>query len=99
MTWLRGRLFGVDPQEPEPGNTGGGKTNLNSPKENTLKSEYTNQNSFRNPKVLAEMAMGSIVDKFSWDGGFIMLIISCVLAIFFLSFTWNTHNIKEKIVA
>jgi len=25
MTWLRGWLIAVDPLEPEPGNTGGGK--------------------------------------------------------------------------
>lgn len=47
-------------------------------------------------QVLAEMLMGIIVDRFSWNGGFILLIISSVLAIFFLSFTWNTHNIKER---
>lgn len=50
-------------------------------------------------EVLAEMAMGAIVDKYSWNGGFIMLIVSCVLAIVFLSFTWNTHNIKDKTAA
>lgn len=30
---------------------------MNNTKENTIKSEYANQNSFRNPKVLAEMAI------------------------------------------
>lgn len=43
-------------------------------------------------QVLAEIAMGAIVDKFSWDGGFILLMISSVLAIVFLSFTWNVHD-------
>lgn len=43
-------------------------------------------------QVAAEIAMGAIVDKFSWDGGFIMLMISAVLAIVFLSFTWNVHD-------
>ncbi|MBZ9690174.1 MULTISPECIES: phosphoglycerate transporter protein PgtP [unclassified Clostridium] len=47
-------------------------------------------------QVAAEVAMGAVVDKFSWDGGFILLMISCVLAIFFLSFTWNSHNIAAK---
>lgn len=47
-------------------------------------------------QVLAEAAMGVVVDKYSWNGGFIMLIASCLLAILFLSFTWNTHNIKDK---
>jgi len=50
-------------------------------------------------QVLAEMVMGSVVDNFGWDGGFIMLLISSVLAIFFLAFTWNTHNIKNKVNA
>lgn len=47
-------------------------------------------------QVLAEVAMGAIVDHFSWDGGFIALIICCVLAIIFLAFTWNVHNIKKS---
>ncbi|GAA0078197.1 glycerol-3-phosphate transporter [Clostridium sp. CTA-5] len=47
-------------------------------------------------QVAAEVAMGAVVDKFSWDGGFILLMISSVLAIFFLSFTWNSHNIAAK---
>ncbi|MCG4734666.1 glycerol-3-phosphate transporter, partial [Casaltella massiliensis] len=47
-------------------------------------------------QVLAELAMGMVVDKFNWDGGFIMLIASAILSIVFLSFSWNTHNIKEK---
>ncbi|MBW6410468.1 phosphoglycerate transporter protein PgtP [Clostridium weizhouense] len=47
-------------------------------------------------QVAAEIAMGAVVDKFSWDGGFILLMISSVLAIFFLSFTWNSHNIAAK---
>ncbi|APH19855.1 glycerol-3-phosphate transporter [Clostridium botulinum] len=47
-------------------------------------------------QVLAEVAMGAVVDKFSWNGGFILLMISSVLAIVFLSFTWNTHDRSEK---
>lgn len=43
-------------------------------------------------EVLAEVAMGSIVDKFSWNGGFILLMVSCILSIIFLSFTWNVHD-------
>lgn len=47
-------------------------------------------------QVLAEVAIGAVVDKFSWNGGFIMLISCSILAIIFLSFTWNIHNISEK---
>lgn len=50
-------------------------------------------------QVLAELAIGAVVDHFGWDGGFIMLIICSALSIFFLSFTWNTHNIKDKKMA
>ena len=47
-------------------------------------------------QVLAEVAIGAVVDKFSWSGGFIMLISCSILAIIFLSFTWNIHNTSEK---
>ncbi|ENK1243113.1 glycerol-3-phosphate transporter [Clostridium botulinum] len=50
-------------------------------------------------QVLAEVAMGAVVDKFSWNGGFILLIISSILAIVFLSFTWNIHDRSEEAVA
>ncbi|MBE0229326.1 MFS transporter, partial [Thermoanaerobacterium thermosaccharolyticum] len=50
-------------------------------------------------QVLAEIAMGAVVDKFSWNGGFILLMISSILAIVFLSFTWNVHDRSEDAVA
>jgi MFS transporter, OPA family, glycerol-3-phosphate transporter len=40
--------------------------------------------------VIANVGMGYIVDYCGWKGGFIMLIVSCFLAIFFLALTWNT---------
>lgn len=43
-------------------------------------------------EVLAEASMGGIVDKFSWNGGFIFLMGSCILSIVFLLFTWNVHD-------
>ena len=46
-------------------------------------------------QVFAELAMGIVVDKFSWNGGFILLMISCVLSVVFLSFTWNVHDRSE----
>ncbi|GAA0731970.1 glycerol-3-phosphate transporter [Clostridium oceanicum] len=46
--------------------------------------------------VLAEVLLGTIFDKFGWDGGFMLLIASCVFAIIFLSFTWNVHDRSEK---
>lgn len=50
-------------------------------------------------QVLAEVAMGALIDKFGWNGCFIMLISCSVFAILFLSLTWNTHNIKDKEIA
>ncbi|HBE89515.1 MAG TPA: glycerol-3-phosphate transporter [Elusimicrobia bacterium] len=42
--------------------------------------------------VIAELGMGRIVDKWGWDGGFWMLLVSCALAIILLAFTWRTHH-------
>ncbi|GED15148.1 sn-glycerol-3-phosphate transporter [Aneurinibacillus migulanus] len=45
--------------------------------------------------AFANAAMGYIVDMFGWDGGFVLLVGSCVLAIFFLALTWNTGKAKN----
>lgn len=42
--------------------------------------------------MFANVAMGYIVDHFGWDGGFVILIVACLLAIFFTLLTWR----KEK---
>lgn len=39
--------------------------------------------------TIANIGIGAIVDHYGWNGGFITLIASCFLAIFFLSLTWN----------
>jgi len=46
--------------------------------------------------AFASAAMGFIVDAFGWDGGFILLLASCVLAMFFLALTLNTGSVKSK---
>jgi len=46
--------------------------------------------------VLANYLMGYIVDKYSWDGGFMMLTASSLLAIVFLAFTWNQGGADDK---
>lgn len=46
--------------------------------------------------TFASAAMGFIVDAFGWDGGFILLLASCVLAMFFLALTLNTGSVKSK---
>jgi len=48
-------------------------------------------------QVLAGAILGSIIDNFGWNGGLTVILISCVLSIFFLSFTWNTHNTEENL--
>lgn len=40
--------------------------------------------------------MGIVVDRFSWDGGFILLMVASVLSIFFLALTWNVHNTSQN---
>jgi OPA family glycerol-3-phosphate transporter-like MFS transporter len=42
--------------------------------------------------LFANIAMGYVVDHFSWDGGFWVIIASCVLAIFFTALTWNREK-------
>lgn len=39
--------------------------------------------------LFANIAMGYIVDHFDWDGGFIVMLGSCLLAIIFTAFTWK----------
>ena len=46
--------------------------------------------------LLANYLMGYIVDKYSWNGGFIMLTASSLLAIVFLAFTWNQGGVVDK---
>ncbi|ANE49479.1 glycerol-3-phosphate transporter [Flavisolibacter tropicus] len=42
--------------------------------------------------LFANIAMGYVVDAWSWDGGFVVLIGACILSIVFTALTWN----KEK---
>lgn len=42
--------------------------------------------------VLANFAIGLIVDKSGWKGGFMFMIAASILAIVFLSFTWNADS-------
>ena len=42
--------------------------------------------------VTANALMGLIVDKSGWDAGFILLLVSCVLAAVLFAFTWNIRG-------
>lgn len=50
--------------------------------------------------VIGDAGIGYAVDWFGWKGGFIVLLASCVLAILFLSLTWNVGKptkLSEKV--
>ncbi len=42
--------------------------------------------------LLANAALGRLVDQQGWDASFIVIAASCLLAIFFTSFTWNREK-------
>jgi OPA family glycerol-3-phosphate transporter-like MFS transporter len=42
--------------------------------------------------LTANAAMGYIVDSYGWDGGFNLLIASCILSIVLIGFTWRIEN-------
>jgi len=42
--------------------------------------------------VIAEVGMGKIMDKYGWDGGFKLLLASCLIAIILFAMTWKTHH-------
>ncbi|MCK5781606.1 MAG: glycerol-3-phosphate transporter [Flavobacteriales bacterium] len=46
--------------------------------------------------VFANIAMGSIVDSFGWDGGFVTLIAACVFSIVLIGFSWRIENRNIK---
>lgn len=48
--------------------------------------------------LFANIAMGFVVDEWSWDGGFIVIIIACVLSIIFTAFTWNREKINLNLI-
>jgi MFS transporter, OPA family, glycerol-3-phosphate transporter len=45
--------------------------------------------------TIANAGMGWLVDHYGWNGGFILLIASCLLSILFMSLTWNTGYVKH----
>lgn len=42
--------------------------------------------------LLANAALGRLVDKQGWDASFMVIAASCLLAIFFTAFTWNREK-------
>lgn len=48
--------------------------------------------------LLANAAVGALVDDYGWDACFIAILVACILAIFFTAFTWNRekHNLANR---
>ncbi|MES2651119.1 MAG: glycerol-3-phosphate transporter [Bacteroidota bacterium] len=48
--------------------------------------------------LLANAALGHLVDQQGWGASFVAIAISCILAIFFTAFTWNREkeNLSER---
>ena len=45
--------------------------------------------------VIAEFGIGKVVDRYGWDGGFILLLGACVIAAALFAATWNMHHKRE----
>jgi len=45
--------------------------------------------------TIAELGIGKVVQYYGWDGGFNLLLISCVLSTILLVFTWNAHDRRK----
>ncbi len=46
--------------------------------------------------ILANIAMGYIVDNLGWNAGFILLLVACLLSIFFIGFTYKEEQYKYE---
>jgi len=44
--------------------------------------------------VFANAAMGYVVDAWGWDGGFYVLLASCILAVVFTALTWKKERVS-----
>ncbi|RZK50646.1 MAG: glycerol-3-phosphate transporter [Pedobacter sp.] len=47
--------------------------------------------------LFANIAIGFVVDEWGWDGGFLVIAISCILAIALTALTWNREKINLSI--
>lgn len=45
--------------------------------------------------VIAELGVGKVVDRWGWDGGFLLLLAACVFATVFFASTWKVHHKME----
>ena len=45
--------------------------------------------------TIAELGIGKVVQHFGWNGGFVLILAACALAILLLAFTWHVHERRE----
>ncbi|MBI5240505.1 MAG: MFS transporter [Elusimicrobia bacterium] len=45
--------------------------------------------------VIAELGVGRAVDRWGWDGGFVLLLAACLLATVLFASTWKVHHRTE----
>ena len=46
--------------------------------------------------VIAELGLGQIVDRWGWDGGFILVLGACVVSVALFAATWNVHHKPDR---
>ncbi len=46
--------------------------------------------------VIAELGLGRIVDRWGWDGGFILLLGACVVSMALFAATWKVHHKPDR---
>ena len=47
--------------------------------------------------LFANIAIGYVVDNFSWDAGFWLIVLACVFSIFFTALTWKREQLNIKL--
>ena len=50
---------------------------------------------FFGTSLLANIAMGSVVNRFGWDAGFILLLAGCAIAIVFMTMTHTAEKRRQ----
>ncbi|HNW43960.1 MAG TPA: phosphoglycerate transporter protein PgtP [Elusimicrobiales bacterium] len=46
--------------------------------------------------VIAELVLGRVVDRWGWDGGFVLLLSACVISVILFAATWNVHHRSDR---
>ena len=46
--------------------------------------------------VIAELGLGRIVDRWGWDGGFLLLLAACAVSVAIFAATWKMHHKADR---